>query len=58
MYEALTVIFTEQPNTRFLDTCEDKYFEKRKHDPFWCEIILLFYLGCSMIFPFKFANLF
>ena len=46
MYEALTVIFTEQPNTRFLDTCEDKYFEKRKHDPFWCEIILLFYLGC------------
>jgi len=55
--EALTVSFIEQSNIRFLETCEDKYFEKRKHDPSSCEMILLFYLGCSMILPFRFADL-
>jgi len=58
IYEALTATFVEQSNTRFLDTCEDKYFEKRKHDPSLCETIILLYLGCSMIFPFRFADLF
>jgi len=58
IYEALTVTFIEQSNIRFLDTCEGKYFEKPKHDPSSCEIIILFCLGCSVIFPFRFADLF
>jgi len=58
IYKALTVTFIEQSNIHFLDTCEDKYSEKRKHDPSSCEIIKLFYLGFSVIFPFRFGDLF
>jgi len=57
IYEALTVTFIEQSGFRFLDTCEYRFFATRKRDPSSCEVIILVYLGCAIIFPFNFADL-
>jgi len=50
----LTITFLEQPSFHSLNTCEDKWIDKRnahviKHDPSSCETItVLQYLRCSM----------